>query len=157
MKKNLISSIFLTAILSWSVQALSDEHTEAAESSETSTVEAAASESTNTLPSGQGWRVVRIVEMGNSGKFVHMVLVDHTKEMDRSVYGAAMHQICGKATDFCRIRFWTQERFIPEKVSPSAEQLKMQKAEYLFNNAAGIRQLTWSCAVNPDKSQCVNY
>lgn len=158
MNKQMISSMFLAITLLWSTQVLA-EVTEAAESSqEASSPEATeSSEATKALPSGQGWRVIRIIEMGKSGKFVHMVLVDREKEMDRSIYGAAIHQICGKETEFCRIRFWTQERFIPEKVSPTAEQLKAQKAEFLFNKAAGIRQTTWSCAVNPDRSQCVNY
>lgn len=106
---------------------------------------------------GQGWKLIRSPEIGNSGKFVHMVLVDLDKEMDKTVYSAAINRLCGKATDFCRIRFWTQERFIPEKVTPTPEQLKAQKAEYLFNPAAGAKKTTWSCKVDHDKSHCVNY
>lgn len=162
MNKKLIGSMFIAITLLWSAQVLAEEteakteaKTEAAESE--STQEASAKEATGSLQSGLGWRVVRIIEMGTSGKFVHMVLVDLDKEMDKTVYSAAITQICGKATDFCRIRFWTQERFIPEKVSPTPEQLKFQKAEFLFNKAAGIRQTTWSCAVNPDRTQCVKY
>lgn len=160
MNKKLISSMFFAATLIWSAQVLADEHaesTESTESTETSATEEASAPVAESLPSGQGWRVVRIIEIGTSGKFVHMVLVDREKEMDRSVYGAAIHQICGKAEDFCRIRFWTQEGLIPEKVSLTPQQLKAQKAEFLFNKAAGIRQTTWSCDVNPDRSQCVKY
>lgn len=167
MNKKVISSMFMAITLLWSAQVLAEEAESAepaqetpsaeAPSTEASSPEAASQAATQSLPSGQGWRVVRIIEMGNSGKFVHMVLVDLNKEMDKTVYSAAINQICGKATDFCRIRFWTQERFIPEKVSPTAEQIKVQKAEFLFNKAASIRQITWSCAVNPDKTQCVNY
>lgn len=106
---------------------------------------------------GQGWKLIRSPEMGSSGKFVHMVLVDLDKEMDKTVYSAAINRLCGKATDFCRIRFWTQERFIPEKVTPTPEQLRAQKAEYLFNPAAGVKKTSWSCKVDHDKSHCVNY
>ncbi|SDV99997.1 hypothetical protein [Nitrosomonas communis] len=173
MNKKLIGSMFLAMTLLWAAQAQSEE-TESAESSQEaasspqeaasssqeaapSSEETAAPKAAESLPSGLGWRVVRVLEIGSSGKFVHMVLVDLNKEMDKTVYSAAINQICGKATEFCRIRFWTQERSIPEKVTPTAEQLKQQKAEFLFNKAAGIRQTTWSCAVNPDKTQCVKY
>lgn len=166
MNKKLIGSMFLALTLLWAAQAQSEEaesaepSQEAASSSQeaaSSSQEDVAQKSTESLPSGLGWRVVRVLEIGSSGKFVHMVLVDLDKEMDKTVYSAAITQICGKATEFCRIRFWTQERSIPEKVTPTAEQLKQQKAEFLFNKAAGIRQTTWSCAVNPDKTQCVKY
>ncbi|SFM11415.1 hypothetical protein [Nitrosomonas communis] len=166
MNKKLIGSMFLAMMLLWTAQAQSEE-AESAETSQeasspsqeaaSSSQEAASPKATESLPSGLGWRVVRVLEMGTSGKFVHMVLVDLDKEMDKTVYSAAITQICGKATEFCRIRFWTQERFIPEKVTPTPEQLKQQKVEFLFNKAAGIRQTTWSCAVNPDRAQCVKY
>ena len=158
MNKKLIGSMLLAAMLIWSAQALSDEQSESVESPETSATEqASTSEGAESLPSGQGWRVVRIVEIAKTGKFVHMVLIDRDKEMDKSVYGAAIHRLCSKATDFCRIRFWTQERLIPEKVTLTHEQLKGQKAEYLFNQSAGIRQTTWSCDVEHDRSQCISY
>lgn len=166
MNKKLIGSMFLAMTLLWAAQAQSEEANsaepsqEAASSSQeaaSSSEETAAPKAAESLPSGLGWRVVRVLEIGTSGKFVHMVLVDLNREMDKTVYSAAITQICGKATEFCRIRFWTQERSIPEKVTPTAEQLKQQKAEFLFNKAAGIRQTTWSCAVNPDKTQCVKY
>jgi hypothetical protein len=159
MNKKLIGSMFLAMTLLWTAQAQSEEAESAEPSQEaaSSSQETAAPKAAESLPSGLGWRVVRVLEMGTSGKFVHMVLVDLDKEMDKTVYSAAISQICGKATEFCRIRFWTQERFIPEKVTPTPEQLKQQKAEFLFNKAAGIRQTTWSCAVNPDKAQCVKY
>lgn len=158
MNKKLIGSMFLTMMLFWSAQALSDEQSESVESPEVSlTEEASTPEVAEPLPSGNGWRVARIIEIAKTGKFVHMVLVDQEREMDKSVYGAAIHRLCGKATDFCRIRFWTQERLIPEKVTLTHEQLKGQKAEYLFNHAAGIKQTIWSCDVEPDRSQCIRY
>ncbi|SDX92073.1 hypothetical protein [Nitrosomonas sp. Nm33] len=161
MNQKLIGSMFLAMTLLWSTQALSEEADSAEPPQEASTPqateEASTPQATESLPSGLGWRVVRVIEIGKSGKFVNMVLVDLDREMDKTVYSAAITQICGKATDFCRIRFWTQERFVPEKVSPTPEQLKVQKAEFLFNKAGGIRQTTWSCDVNPDKTQCVKY
>src|SRR5688500_1168375 len=101
------------------------------------------------LESGNGWRVVRSIEIGTSGKFVHMILVDHSVYTDKTVYSAAINRLCRSEEDFCRIRFWSQERFIPEKASLTTEQNKQLKAEYVVNKAGGIRQLRWSCSVDP--------
>ena len=113
--------------------------------------------STNSLPhleSGNGWRVVRSIEMGNSGKFIHMVMVDHSVYTDKTVYSAAINRLCRPNEEFCRIRFWSQERFIPEKVSLTTEQNQQLKAEYIVNKTAGIHQLRWSCSVDPNKTHC---
>lgn len=106
------------------------------------------------LESGTGWRVVRSIEMGSSGKFVHMVLIDHSVYTDKTIYSAAINRLCRSGDDFCRIRFWSQERFIPEKAALTIEQNKQLKAEYVVNKLAGIRQLRWSCTVDPDKAHC---
>ncbi|MBL8497088.1 hypothetical protein ABF87_12935 [Nitrosomonas sp. JL21] len=106
------------------------------------------------LESGHGWRVVRAIEMGTSGKLVHMILVDHDVHTDKTVYSAAINRLCRTDDEFCRIRFWSQERYIPEKVSLTTEQNKQLKAEYVVNKTAGIHQLRWSCSVNPVKGQC---
>ena len=113
-----------------------------------------AASTSSQLESGNGWRVVRSMEMGTSGKFVHMILVDHDVYTDKTVYSAAINRLCRAEEDFCRIRFWSQERFIPEKVSLTTEQNKQLKAEYIVNKAAGIHQLRWSCSVDPNKSHC---
>jgi len=106
------------------------------------------------LESGTGWRVVRSIEMGNSGKFVHMILIDHNVYTDKTIYSAVINRLCRSEQEFCRIRFWSEERFIPEKASLTIEQNKQLKAEYVVNKAAGIHQLRWSCSVDPDKSHC---
>lgn len=111
-------------------------------------------DSSPTLESGNGWRVVRSVEMGTSEKFVHMVLIDHGVYTDKTIYSAVINRLCRTEEDFCRIRFWSQERFIPEKVSLTIEQNKQLKAEYIVNKAGGIRQLRWSCSVDPNKTHC---
>ena len=46
------------------------------------------------------------------------------------------------------------EFLIPEKASLTTEQNKQLKAEYVVNKAGGIRQLRWSCSVDPDKTHC---
>ncbi len=111
-------------------------------------------DSSSQLESGNGWRVVRSIEMGTSGKFVQMVLIDHGVYTDKTIYSAAINRLCRSEEDFCRIRFWSQERFIPEKASLTIEQNKQLKAEYAVNKAGGIRQLRWSCSVDPDKTHC---
>ncbi|WP_297323908.1 hypothetical protein [Nitrosomonas sp.] len=115
---------------------------------------AAATNASPQLESGNGWRVVRAIEMGTSGKFVHMVLIDHSVYTDKTIYSAAINRLCSADEDFCRIRFWSQERFIPEKASLTIEQNKQLKAEYVVNKTAGMRQLRWSCSVDPDKTHC---
>ncbi|MER2510917.1 MAG: hypothetical protein ABTQ25_00600 [Nitrosomonas ureae] len=113
-----------------------------------------AAESASQLESGIGWRVVRIVELGTSGKFVHLVLIDHSKYTDKTIYSAAINRLCNPDDEFCRIRFWSEERFIPEKASLTIEQNKQLRADYLVNKAGGIHHLQWSCSVNPDKNNC---
>lgn len=113
-----------------------------------------AADSSPQLESGIGWRVIRSVEMGTSGKLVHMVLIEHGVYTDKTVYSAAINRLCHPDQDFCRIRFWSQERFIPEKVSLTTEQQKHLRAEYLANKTADIHHLRWSCSVDPDKSHC---
>jgi len=113
-----------------------------------------AAESASQLESGIGWRVVRTVELGTSGKFVHLVLVDHSKYTDKTIYSAAINRLCNPNDEFCRIRFWSEERFVPEKASLTVEQNKQLRADYLVNKAGGIHHLQWSCSVNPDKNNC---
>lgn len=151
MNNHFIKTILFIFIVSWSTLAISEQTESAAQEADTQ------EKADESAIFGQGWKLIRSPEMGNSGKFVHMVLVDLDKEMDKTVYSAAINRLCGKVTDFCRIRFWTQERFIPEKVTPTPEQLKAQKADYLFNPTAGVKKTTWSCKVDHDKSHCVNY
>lgn len=149
--------LLIIIAIAWSGMAFSAENDgqEAAETAPAATEAAAADE--NALPSGIGWQLVRSVEMGNTGKFVHMVLVDKEYQMEKTVYSAAITKLCGKAEDFCRVRFWIQKYFIPEKLIPTAEQQKAQRAEFLLNRRAGIERTQWSCYVEPDKSQCINW
>ncbi|WP_295625988.1 hypothetical protein [uncultured Nitrosomonas sp.] len=113
-----------------------------------------AEESSSQLQSGIGWKVVRTVELGNSGKFVHLVLIDHSKHTDKTIYSAAINKLCNPNDEFCRIRFWSEERFVPEKASLTVEQNKQLRADYLINKAGGIHHLQWSCSVNPDRNNC---
>ncbi|PSJ17286.1 hypothetical protein [Nitrosomonas supralitoralis] len=112
-------------------------------------------DSSSELASGIGWRVVRNVELGTSGKIIHMVLVEHSKYTDKTIYSAAINRLCNPKNEFCRIRFWSEERFIPEKASLTVEQNKQLRADYLVNKAGGIHQLQWSCSVDPDKNNCI--
>jgi hypothetical protein len=146
----LLTSILLFLVLttSYSVFSHSGEEHEHDEQQEPS------KDSSAQLESGNGWKVVRSVEIGTSGKYVHMILVDHNVYTDKTVYSAAINRLCRSEEDFCRIRFWSQERFIPEKVTLTTEQNKQLKAEYIVNKAAGIHQLRWSCSVDPNKTHC---
>tara|TARA_Y100001936_G_scaffold89664_1_gene88242 strand:- start:406 stop:825 length:420 start_codon:yes stop_codon:yes gene_type:complete len=106
------------------------------------------------LHSGDGWRVVRSVELGKTGKYVHMVLVDLDRDTDISVYSAARIKICKSETEFCRIRFWNEERYIPKSVSFTKNQYKTLRAEYTFNREGGIQKMRYACTVLPNKSLC---
>ena len=109
------------------------------------------------LKSGEGWRVVRSVELGQTGKYIHMVLVDLDRDTDLSLYGAARIKICRSEPDFCRIRFWNEERYIPNSVSFTKNQHKTLRAEYTFNREGGIQKMQYACTVLPNKSLCFKY
>jgi hypothetical protein len=106
------------------------------------TVSGSTTQHSSKLYSGEGWRVVRSVELGKTGKYIHMVLVDLNRDTDRS------------EPDFCRIRFWNEERYIPKSVSFTKNQYKTLRAEYTFNREGGIQQMRYSCTVLPNKSLC---
>lgn len=144
MQKQIISAlIFLLLALPYSVFSASEENESTAQTPEAPKQE-----------SGKNWRLVRSVEIGSSGKFIQLVLIDHSVYTDKTVYSAVINRLCNADDDFCRIRFWSQERFIPEKAAMSIEQNKQLRAEYLVNKTAGNKQLRWSCAVDPDKTHC---
>ena len=109
------------------------------------------------LHSGEGWRVVRSVELGQTGKYIHMVLVDLNRDTDLSLYGAARIKICRSEPDFCRIRFWNEERYIPNSVSFTKNQHKTLRAEYTFNREGGIQKMRYACTVLPNKGLCFKY
>jgi hypothetical protein len=140
--------LFLTLSTSYSVFSHSGEEHEHDDQQEST------KDSSLPLESGNGWKVIRSIEMGTSGKYVHMVLVDHSVYTDKTVYSAAINRLCRPDNEFCRIRFWSQERFIPETVALTIEQNKQLRADYLVNKTAGIHHLRWSCSVDPDKSHC---
>ena len=144
----LLSSVLLSFTLAVSCSAW------AHEGEDHSHEEEAAAESTTALESGKGWKVIRNVEIGTSGKFIQLVLVDHSVYTDKTVYSSAIYRLCRADAEFCRIRFWSEERFVPEKASLTIEQNKQLRAEYLVNKSAGTKQLRWSCTVDTDKTHC---
>ena len=106
---------------------------------------------------GDGWRLVRSLELGNSGNYIHFVLIDSKRDMDKAVYGAALSKICRSATDFCRVRFWNEKRLVPDAVSFTPEQFKGLRAEYVFNRAGGVQEMRYACTVVSDKNQCFSH
>lgn len=114
--------------------------------------------STEELQSGNGWQVIRTVPMGKTKKFVYFVLVEQKRYTDKTIYSAAINRLCKKKKDldFCRIRFWSELQYIPEKLSMTTFQYKQLKAEYLDNRTSGTRKLTWACSVDPDRNHCLD-
>jgi hypothetical protein len=104
--------------------------------------------------SGDGWRLVRSVQLGNTGKYIHMVLIDLNRDTDIAVYGSAINKICRSESDFCRVRFWNEERYVPKSISFTKNQYKTLRAEYTFNRAGGLQEMRYSCTVLPYKDQC---
>ena len=107
------------------------------------------------LPSGIGWKLVRRLEIGNSGKFVQMVLIEKGRQADKTIYSSAIHKLCGGEKEFCRIRFWVQPYLIPEKISLTLEQQKGQQADHLVNRAAGVHRTLWACTIDPTSESCI--
>lgn len=156
MYKKLIGLIFLALTISCPAFA-SSEAEEPAQQSSSESYEELVEQSSGPLDTGPGWQLMRSLELGKSGKYVHMVLVDRDKTSDTTVYSSAINRICGKQEEFCRIRFWNQQKYVPEKISLNKEQNKNLLVEYTFNRAAGIRQTNWSCSVNPRMVDCFNH
>jgi|SRR5687768_7865137 hypothetical protein len=109
------------------------------------------------LPHGDGWRLVRSVQLGNSKNYIHMVLIDSKRDMDKAVYGAALSKICRSEPDFCRVRFWNEERHVAQAISFTDAQFKALRAEYVFNRAGSVEQMRYACTVVSDKNQCFSH
>jgi hypothetical protein len=109
------------------------------------------------LPHGDGWRLVRSIQLGNSKNYIHMVLIDSRRDMDKAVYGAALSKICRSEPDFCRVRFWNEERLVPTAISFTDAQFKGMRAEYVFNRAGNVQEMRYACTVVSDKSQCFSH
>src|SRR5690349_107056 len=99
------------------------------------------------LLQGDGWRLVRSVQLGNSKNYIHMVLIDSKRDMDKAVYGAALSKICRSEPDFCRVRFWNEERHVANSISFTDAQFKALRAEYIFNRAGHVQQMKYACTV----------
>ncbi len=153
-KKFFCTLLFLALSFSCTAYAESDEDTADTIDEAAAAEEAAANDSAG-LESGNGWKTVRIAELGNSGKKVYMVLVEQSRHTDKTVYSNAISRLCQSEDEFCRIRFWSNERYIPERAALTAEQNKQLKADYLVNKTAGIKDLRWSCGVDPKSQNCL--
>ena len=171
-KKLICALLFLALSVPYAAFAESDEDTtdaveETEATTEVETEAAAADDSAEAdvaeaeadaapeLESGPGWRTVRVAELGKSGKKVYMVLVDQKRHTDKTLYSNAISRLCQDEEEFCRVRFWSNERFIPERVAMTAEQNKQLKVDYLLNKTAGIRELRWSCGIDPNSQNCL--
>jgi hypothetical protein len=154
-KKFFCTLLFLTLSLPCAVFAESDENTADATDEAEAVVEETKADASSGLESGIGWETVRIAELGNSGKKVYMVLVEQSRHTDKTIYSNAISRICQNEEEFCRVRFWSNERFIPERAALTAEQNKQLKADYLFNKTAGIKELRWSCGVDSKSQNCL--
>ncbi|MCB1948631.1 hypothetical protein [Nitrosomonas sp.] len=150
MKKNLAYVLLLLA-LSIPLTVFADTEEEVSDAVETEVQP----DETSELESGNGWKTVLIAELGKSGKKVHMVLVEQRRHTDKTVYSNAISRLCQGEDEFCRVRFWSDARYIPERAALTAAQNKQLKADYLFNKTAGIRELRWSCGVDPNSQNCL--
>lgn len=150
-------------VIGWSTLVFAGQEGEQAETTPSAAVEQTATTATESatqsdeqaLPSGIGWKLIRKLEMGDSGKFVNMVLIEKGRQADKTIYSSAIHRLCAKEEKFCRIRFWVQSYLVPEKVSLSLEQQKSQQADHLFNRAAGIHRTLWACTVDSTSESCI--
>lgn len=153
MNSRLVVFLLLALAMSWPVLAASQQSEDAAGNETEKVVEEAAE--APALASGIGWQVIRTLEMGTSGKFVHMVHIDNDRYTDKTIYSAAIHRLCSNEAEFCRVRFWNQERFIPDRISMTTQQYQQLKADHLFNRAAGIHRIEYACSVDPHNKECI--
>lgn len=149
MNNRIISIALIALVSSWPVSAASTQ----ADPQQRS----AAQLQSQPLVHGDGWRLVRSIELGNSGNYVHMVLIDSKRDMDTAVYGAALSKICRSEPDFCRVRFWNEERHVAQSISFTDAQFKALRAEYVFNRAGSVQEMRYACTVVSDKNQCFSH
>lgn len=109
------------------------------------------------LMSGDGWKLVRSVQLGTSNRYIHMVLIDAKRDSDKTVYGAALKSICRSEPEFCRVRFWNQARDVADKITFTETQFKMLRAEFNLNVAGGIEEMRYACTVAPENKQCFSH
>ncbi|MDR4517560.1 MAG: hypothetical protein MRK00_09270 [Nitrosomonas sp.] len=152
-KKLICTIIFFSLCLPVAVFAESEEDVNDSQEVTSEAAEEATEE--KELQSGNGWRKVRIAELGNSGKFVQMVLIEHSRHTDKTIYSNAINRLCKPSDEFCRVRFWSEERYIPNRVAMTPDQRKQLKADYLVNKAAGMHHLQWSCGIDPNSENCL--
>lgn len=140
-----IGVAFIAFVLTWPVAALSQQSKPQPQ------------QPSQPLMSGDGWRLVRSVQLGNSGRYIHMVLIDAKRDADKAVYGSALSSICRSEPDFCRVRFWNEARNVPETITFTETQFKTLRAEYVLNRAGGVQELRYACTAVPDKNQCFSH
>lgn len=152
---------FLLLALAMSLPALaSSETVESAENDTEEVVaeeveEEAAEETSEPLASGIGWQLIRSVELGSTGKFVNMVLIELGRQADKTIYSSAITRLCSDEKEFCRVRFWVQEKYIPERASMSTEQYRYLLADHLYNREGGIHRIEYACSVDPNSDECI--
>lgn len=140
-----IGVAFIAFVLTWPVAALSQQPKPQPQ------------KQSQPLMSGDGWRLVRSVQLGNSGKYIHMVLIDPKRDSDKAVYGSALRSLCRSQPDFCRVRFWNAARNVPETITFTESQFKTLRAEYTLNRAGGIEELRYACTAAPENKQCFSH
>lgn len=156
MSKRLIGSALIACVLSWPAHA-SSRQSEQSQPQPQSQPQSQPQQLPQPLVHGDGWRLVRSIQLGDSGNYIHMVLIDSNRDMDTAVYGAALSKICRSEPDFCRVRFWNEERLVPNSISFTDAQFKGMRAEYVFNRAGSIQEMRYACTVVSDKSQCFSH
>lgn len=150
MNTKLVAFLLLALVMSWPAMVSADEAAE-------NDTEEVAEKASEPLASGIGWQLIRSVELGSTGKFVNMVLVEQGRQADKTIYGSALNRLCRDEKEFCRVRFWMEERFIPERASMTTEQYRYLLADHLFNREAGIHQIQYACSVDPNSHDCVTH
>lgn len=155
--KRVIGGVLIAFFLSWPVAASSRQPEPQSQQQSQPQSQSQPQEPSQPLPHGDGWRLVRSIQLGNSGNYIHMVLIDSNRDMDKAVYGAALNKICRSEPDFCRVRFWNDKRLVPDSISFTEAQFKGLRAEYVFNRAGSVQEMRYACTVVSDKNQCFSH
>ena len=148
MNTKLVAFLLLALAMSWPAIASAEEAAE-------NDAEEVAEEASEPLASGIGWQLIRSVELGSTGKFINMVLIEQGRQADKTIYGSALNRLCRDEKEFCRVRFWMEERYIPERASMTTEQYRYLLADHLFNREASIHQIQYACSVDPNSHDCI--
>lgn len=91
-------------------------------------------------PGQKEWQLIRTQGM------MKLVLVNKSKERDRSVYQDATKALCVPG-DYCYVLFWSSRASVPKRMPMSDAQARAEVANYTHNPTTHFDELLMTCRI----------